>query len=174
MLRPSLSWLAAAAPLRFGRTSAFKIKPLPPDLLPRLFLFQDTRFDRAAPTGAEYVHATDVQTRSRRKPCQRGGARLWHRLRLRRREADRITAAVLSRLCRGRHTPRCLSSRPRQSAHKTCGRNIVLAARSQRCGCLCIGGLVSIAGSSADLALPGRTFERPGAKIVRRRTRGPG
>ncbi len=44
------------------------------------------------------------------------------------------------------------------------GRHVVLAAGGERRGCLCIAGLVRLAGSGADLALSGRASDRHGAE----------
>ena len=50
---------------------------------------------------------------------------------------------------------------------KACGRQIALVDRRQRRGRLCFRRLVRFAGSGADLVLPGRASDRPGAGIVR-------
>ena len=64
-----------------------------------------------------------------------------------------------------------VSRRASQSADQTGGRDIVLADGRERRGCLCLGGLVRLAGSGADLAVSGRASDRHGAQIVRQRTR---
>ena len=78
-------------------------------------------------------------------------------------QADRLVTAVLSRplpmTARRARVPRCAS----QSAGKARGRDIVLAARRERRGCLCLAGLVRLARSGADLAVSGGAPDRPGA-----------
>ena len=88
-------------------------------------------------------------------------------LRVGRHQADRLVAAVLPRLRRRRHAAGGVSCRASQSAGKAGGRNIVLADGGHRRGRLCVARLVRLAGSGADLALPGRASDRPGADVVR-------
>src|ERR1700733_10587561 len=148
-------------------------QPLPPAPVRGLFLTCSVIRPRRSYIKQEFpdVYAAHVQARSRRKSRLCGSAWLRHDLRMGWREADRIAAAVFSWLCGRRYAAGCISRRASQPFAETGRRDGFLAAGGERGGCLCLGRLVCLTRSEADLALPGGASDGYRAEAFGRRSR---